>query len=134
MRELLRSFLMISLVLLVGITIAGCSLSFEKAGKKVDTVIEERVDTEKIEKKVEEVKEKGKSKFDELVRDLEDFEMEKIDDWVEKNNLNEYGDKIDTIYEKGSPLIEEAGKIRDKYEYIIENNPDLIDELKLKVE
>ena len=120
------------LFLLVGV-VSGCSLSFEKWGKKADEVIEENVDKEKIEKKVEKAKEYGLNKFDELVKDMEAFDMQKIDQWVEDNNLNEYGDEIDKIYKKGSPLIEAPGKVKGKYEYILEQHPDLIDELKLKI-
>ena len=118
------------LVLLVFL-VAGCSFSFEGAGKKVDETME-KVDTEKIEKKAGEVKELGKMKFDELIKDLEAFEMEKIDEWAEKNNLNEYGDEIDTIYEKGSPLIEKAGGMKERYQYILENHPELVEELELE--
>jgi len=131
--EFKRIFALLLLVLLV-VVVSGCSFSFEKAGQRVDETIDKGVDREEIEKKVEEVKTTSKTKFDELVKDLEAFDMKKIDQWTESNNLNEYGDAIDTIYEKGSPLVEEAGKMKDKYEYILENHPNLVDELKLDLD
>jgi hypothetical protein len=127
-----RSMIFVLPVLLV-LVISGCSLNFEKAGQKLDQFLEKHVDKEKLEKKAEELKETGKKKYDELVRDLAAFDMQKIDEWVEKNHLNQYGDKIDTVYEKGSPLLDAAGQIKNKYEYILENHPELIEELKLKV-
>ena len=52
-------------------------------------------------------------------------EKEKIDAWIKANNLNEYGDPIDTAYAGGTPLFDEAtGKSIDKYEYIINKHPD----------
>lgn len=47
-----------------------------------------------------------------------------IDNWIKKNNLNDYGDPQDTIYAGGTPLFDQAsGKMIDKYEYIVERHP-----------
>lgn len=52
-------------------------------------------------------------------------EQKKIDAWIEKNNLNEYGDPVDTNYAGGTPLFNETtGETRERYEYIVEQFPD----------
>lgn len=48
-----------------------------------------------------------------------------IEDWIQENDLNQYGDAKDTAYIGGTPLFDEAtGKSIDKYEYILRNYPD----------
>lgn len=57
-------------------------------------------------------------------------QKEKIDNWLEKNNLNRYGDPADTMYTGGTPLFNEAtGESLDRYEYILKNHPELSGEL-----
>jgi hypothetical protein len=56
----------------------------------------------------------------------------KIDAWIEKNNLNMYGDPKDTMYTGGTPLFDErTGKKTDRYEYILKKHPELLKELGL---
>lgn len=53
-----------------------------------------------------------------------------IDKWIEENNLNRYGDPKDIMYIGGTPLYNEAtGEITDRYDYILKNNPNLLDRL-----
>ena len=50
----------------------------------------------------------------------------KIDAWLARNGLNKFGDRPDTVYAGGSPLMDErTGRVRDRYEYILEKHPEL---------
>ena len=50
----------------------------------------------------------------------------RIDQWIKANDLNEFGDPIDSVYIGGNPLFDEStGVSRDRYEYILSNNPEL---------
>ena len=52
-------------------------------------------------------------------------EQQQIDAWIEKNDLNEFGDPKEAAYAGGTPLFDEAsGETKDRYEYIVESNPD----------
>lgn len=49
----------------------------------------------------------------------------KMDEWIEKNNLNVYGDPKDTAYAGGTPLFDETtGETVDRYMYILKNHPE----------
>ncbi len=59
--------------------------------------------------------------------DLTNNGKEKIDKWLEDNNLNRYGDPMDKIYIGGTPLFNEAtGQNIDRFDYIFKNHPDLL--------
>jgi len=46
-----------------------------------------------------------------------------IEEWITKNKLNQYGDPADTLYEGGSPLMDETtGKTMTRYEYLFEKH------------
>lgn len=48
-----------------------------------------------------------------------------IEEWITKQRLNQYGEPPDTLYEGGSPLMDEAtGKIMTRYEYLLKMHPD----------
>ena len=50
----------------------------------------------------------------------------RIDSWIRTNDRNEYGDPKDTMYIGGTPLFDEStGQSKDRYEYILENHPEL---------
>ena len=50
----------------------------------------------------------------------------KIDQWIDAQGLNEYGEPVDSMYLGGNPLFNEAtGTLMDRYEYILRNNPEL---------
>lgn len=54
-----------------------------------------------------------------------------IEEWIKSNNFNEYGDLFDTVYEKGSPLIQDGfEEIKNRFEYILENHPELLEKIK----
>lgn len=50
----------------------------------------------------------------------------RIDGWIRDNGLNEYGDHKDTCYTGGTPLFDEtSGRTTDRYQYILQNHPEL---------
>ena len=52
-------------------------------------------------------------------------EKQKIDTWIKKDNLNEYGDSTNTVYAGGTPLFNEStGQSIELYQYILEKHPD----------
>ncbi len=49
----------------------------------------------------------------------------KMDEWIEKNQLNVYGDTKDTVYNGSTPLFNKMnGNLLDRYEYILQKHPD----------
>jgi hypothetical protein len=45
--------------------------------------------------------------------------------WIDRNDLNRYGDPRDTYYTGGTPLYDEAtGETLKLYEYLLQNHPD----------
>ncbi len=70
--------------------------------------------------------------FNFIAKSLTDSVKKEIDQWLEKKGLNQYGDPADTVYAGGSPLFDEStGESKDKYEYILEKNPEIVEELNL---
>lgn len=52
-------------------------------------------------------------------------EERKILNWMEENNLNEYGDPQGTVYTGGTPLFDETtGTYQPLYDYLISQHPD----------
>lgn len=57
--------------------------------------------------------------------DLPEAEKAQIEAWLEENNYNQYGDKVDTIYVGGSPLFNEStGEAIKLYDYLIKKYPN----------
>jgi len=84
---------------------------------------------QKAKDKAYEVAEKA---FHFVAESLTNEAKDRIDDWLASHNFNEYGDPEDTMYAGGSPLFDEGtGEQKDKYEYILEQHPELVDELGL---
>lgn len=52
-------------------------------------------------------------------------QKDKIEKWLEEQGLNRYGDAIGTYYEKGTPLIDEAGKTIERFEYILDKHQEI---------
>ncbi|GAB4467195.1 MAG: hypothetical protein OHK0029_38990 [Armatimonadaceae bacterium] len=62
---------------------------------------------------------------------VNDDMKKKIDDWIQRNGRNQYGDPRDTVYAGGNPLFDERRPgLKDRYEYILEKHPELKDQLK----
>ena len=74
----------------------------------------------------------GQGWADQFVANLTSQGKQKIDQWLEENNLNEYGDEETTAYTGGTPLFEEAtGETLNRYSYLLQKFPELVDELNL---
>lgn len=55
----------------------------------------------------------------------------KIDEWLENNKLNRYGDPVGTNYERGTPLIgENASENIERFDYILRKMPDLLERIR----
>ena len=53
------------------------------------------------------------------------LEKIKIDEWLKKNNLNEFGDQKNTMYTGGTLLFDESsGKRTDRYVYLVNKFSD----------
>ena len=62
---------------------------------------------------------------------LTDEQKKNIDDWLEKNGYNRYGDAKNAIYTGGTPLFDEAtGQPIDRYVYILKKFPDILNKIK----
>lgn len=60
-------------------------------------------------------------------KEITQEQIKKIDKFLEKNNLNRYGDLEGTMYMGGTPLFNEStGESIDRLEYLIEKHPDLV--------
>jgi hypothetical protein len=58
--------------------------------------------------------------------EVDETTKQRIEDWIKKNNRNQYGDPADTMYAGGNPLFDERSpKMKDRYEYILEKHPEL---------
>lgn len=56
---------------------------------------------------------------------LDQSEKNLIEQWIRKNDLNEFGDPNDTVYAGGTPLFSgKDAKVIDRFDYIISNHPD----------
>jgi len=74
----------------------------------------------------DEKKEKEKTAPAELTRE----QKEKIDEWLEDNGLNKYGDTKGVYYPDGTPLInQETGEKMERYEYILQRYPDILNKI-----
>ncbi len=61
---------------------------------------------------------------------ISDELKKKIDTWIKQEGRNEYGDPKGTHYAGGNPLFDEREPtLKDRYEYILERNPNLRKEL-----
>jgi len=127
---LLMSFLLLSL--------SACSLSMDnklawldtKVGEGLDQIAEDYDIASSTSEDIndEDVQEK-KEQVEELTGDMKN----KIDTWIEENDLNRYGDSIKAVYTGGTPLFNEVtGETIDRYKYILKNHSYLQDLLKNK--
>lgn len=81
------------------------------------------------EKKKEEASEKEKKQEKEVksAKDLTEEQKEKIDEWLQKNGYNRYGDSQDAIYTGGTPLFNErTGEKMNRYDYILKKFPNIL--------
>lgn len=61
---------------------------------------------------------------------LTEEEKERIDEWLEENGYNRYGDSRNAIYPGGTPLRnEETGESMGRYEYILKKFPRILERI-----
>jgi len=122
----------IALALLVVLVGAGCTS--DKAAEGVgafDTFWTERVQP-KITDWYKKQQDSAINAFGEnaknLSKGLTEDQKKQIEEWLQANKLNDYGDPTDTVYTGGTPLFDEAkGVSLDRYEYLFEKFPSLTD-------
>jgi hypothetical protein len=110
--------------------LSGCSLDLKKIDQKLGEGIEKikKEDFSNISDFEEKKDESQKNKKEVDLKDLSNEDKEKINKWLEDNNYNRYGDPIDTMYSGGTPLFNEiTGESIDRFEYIIEKRPEVLD-------
>ncbi len=132
-------------IILTTVFLSGC-INWQSVDRAVIETNEQLSNQarEAVDKKVEEAKEELKRKakeksyqvadkvFQFVADSLTSEAKRRIDQWLEKNNLNQYGDPKGTMYTGGTPLFDEStGKSKDRYEYILEKYPELVEELNL---
>ncbi len=63
-------------------------------------------------------------------KNLTKEQKEKIEKWLNENNLNRYGDPMDTFYTGGTPLFNEmTGESKERFQYILEKTPDILEKI-----
>ena len=124
-------------IFLASITLTGC-FNLDKYDQVVRDKNQEFSDKvhnkvgQKIEQGKDKIKEYTKQQIKAIASNLTDEAKASIDDWLLENSLNKYGDTKDAMYIGGTPLFDEAtGKTRNRFEYILENNPELVEQLNL---
>jgi hypothetical protein len=77
------------------------------------------------------IKESGEG----YIRNLTDDQKIIIAEWLARNNLNEFGDSIGTLYTGGTPLFNEiTGESKDRFTHLFEKFPELKDVIKGEME
>ena len=134
----MRRFYLIALLIVTPVILAGCFnlAKYDKAVLEKNQELSDKA-KEKVEGGIETGKDKLKEYTQEQLAKIADNLTESmkwaIDEWIDEQGLNKYGDSLDTMYAGGTPLFDEAtGQLKDKYEYILENHPELIKELGLE--
>ena len=126
----LKKFNQLAISLVFVLILSGCNL--KEAGdnlRKIDDKVGEKLDQLQEKQQEEVINLFDKEKKAPAAKDLTGEQKEKVDKWLKENNLNRYGDPGDTMYTGGTPLFNEAtGKSLDRYDYILKNHPDLLDE------
>jgi len=115
-----------SVVLLtLALLISGCAAKLKWLDQKVGEGLKQ------IEKNQDRPmdKENSEDSFGQI-KELTKEQKQKIDSWIEENNLNRYGDPADTMYIGGTPLFNEAtGENIDRYDYILGKHSDLLEKI-----
>jgi len=126
----LKKFNQLAILLVFVLVLSGCDLK-DAGGKlrKLDDKVGEKLDQLQEKQQEEVINLFDKEKKAPAAKDLTGEQKEKVDKWLKENNLNRYGDPGDTMYTGGTPLFNEAtGKSLDRYDYILKNHPNLLDE------
>ncbi len=115
-------------ILLVCFFLSGCAAKekLDWFDQKVGEAIQ-NFQTEQSEKVINIMKEPEPAN----PKDLTDEQKDAIDLWLKENSFNRYGDPSDTIYAGGSPLFnKQTGENIERFEYILERQPDILQKIK----
>lgn len=73
----------------------------------------------------------NKNGGDQEKKDLSQAEKDIVENFLENNNLNRYGDHPEAMYAGGTPLFnEKTGESIDRFDYILNNHPEILNILK----
>ncbi len=132
--QFVRTFI---LIIIASVFLTGCfnldalDRAVVDKNKELSGKAQEKVG-EQVEEGKERIKEYTKQQLQKIATDLTNDAKSNIESWLLDNALNQFGDTEDTMYTGGTPLFNEAtGEARDRYEYILENNPELIEQFNL---
>ncbi len=140
------SFLRFSLLVVLAVFFLSGCLNWQRIDQMVIEKNQQMADEakeaigSKVEEAKQELKRKAKEKSYQVAEEAFKFVADsltneakrRIDQWLEQQNLNQYGDPKDTMYAGGTPLFDElTGERKDRYEYILEKHPELVEELGL---
>ncbi|MFH1522577.1 MAG: hypothetical protein ABIE43_02020 [Patescibacteria group bacterium] len=134
MKKFIKVNILMAIILAV-LLISGCVDKIEwldkKAGEGFDKFqTKQQDDLINFMDKDSEEKEEKESKEDGEEGELNQEQKEKIDQWLEENNLNRYGDPVGTFYTGGTPLFNGlTGESVDRFEYILNKYPDILKDL-----
>lgn len=110
--------------------LTGCSVGevLQTMDDSLGTVLKNSDDSEnKVENKSNDLETKENTDLNELTN----IQKEKIDEWLEKNGYNRYGDPGGIMYTGGTPLFnEQTGETIDRFEYILKKHPDILNLIK----
>ena len=128
------------LTLLLGLSVifSGCGIKV-KTDKKTDELIQQGKDkvSDVIDKGKDavsdEIKKRSREVVNKIAEGLKKEAKSQIDMWLTEKNLNEFGDPYGTKYVDGTPLMDKiSGDVVDKYEYLLNKFPELIDMFNLE--
>lgn len=126
------NFLMVLLFLVL--LLSGCTAKgrLQWLDNKIGEMIFSEDKRDEDEKAKDIASSTGESDFSEVdFKDLAREQKEKIDQWLEDNNLNRYGDALGTMYTGGTPLFNEAtGESLDRFDYILKKIPDILEKIR----
>lgn len=122
----------LSILVLIGFVflLSGCSL--KEIDKKLGDAINEFNENKGDELvNVMDKENKSEAKFNpEPINsgELDSNKKEIINKWLEDNGFNRYGDKLNTMYDGGTPLFNEVtGESIDRFDYILEKRPEILE-------
>jgi len=122
-----KNFKISVILIILAMVFSGCSTlkNLDNKAGELLKIIGQEEKTEVIPSEEKNPEEEIKLNLD--TKEITQEQIKKIDKFLEKNNLNRYGDLEGTMYMGGTPLFNEStGESIDRLEYLIEKHPDLV--------
>lgn len=119
-----------AVLIVVAIFLSGCLIS-EKM-RWLDNETGRIFFDKETENKIEQVGSSTQKAIDFVKKiELSKEQKDKIDKFLEDNNLNRYGDAIGTMYAGGTPLFDEIkNESIDRFDYIQNKHPEIWEKIK----